>query len=307
VLAALVLVAGSRYAARFPWGETWRILASAEWGPLAAAAGVNLLSLACKGGGWYLLLRPLARARLRTAQAATFVGAAVGSIGISVSGEAARAHMLTQQDGLEVATVARTIASSRLVEAAALGVFLAALALGAGGTLEWRMLAGAVTVGAAALAVLRWLPWLRPFREDGRLAPHYSVGQLLAPLALALAAWALQWTTYHFSILAVHANVPPYRSAVALLVANLGGILRLTPANAGIVQGALVVGLAPAGVPATQAVAAGLALQAVQVLPVLLIGIILLGRHGIRATWIASRSRLALRESINEPIADMYE
>ena len=69
------------------------------------------------------------------------------------------------------------------------------------------------------------------------------------------------------------------------LLANVGGTLRLTPGNVGVIQGAVVLGLAPAHVPAAQAVAAGLALQAVQVLPVLAVGIALLGRHGVREVF----------------------
>ncbi|MEO6058327.1 MAG: hypothetical protein ABIQ49_16000, partial [Gemmatimonadales bacterium] len=68
----------------------------------------------------------------------------------------------------------------------------------------------------------------------------------------------------------------------ALVLANVGGILRLTPGNVGVLQGAVVLALAPLGVEAARAVAAGLALQAVHVLPVLVIGIALVGRHGLR-------------------------
>ncbi len=113
-------------------------------------------------------------------------------------------------------------------------------------------------------------------------AEEWTVARLAAPLAFAVLSWTLQWATYHWSIAATHAAVTPYASALALLLSNLGGIFRLTPGNVGIVQGAVVLGLRPAGVPVAQAVAAGLALQAVQVLPVLLIGIVILGRHGLR-------------------------
>ena len=92
----------------------------------------------------------------------------------------------------------------------------------------------------------------------------------------------MQWAAYHWSIAATGAAVTPGASALALVLANVGGIFRLTPGNVGVMQGAVVLGLAPAHVPAAQAVAAGLALQAVQVLPVLAVGIALLGRHGVR-------------------------
>jgi hypothetical protein len=295
VIGILVLAAGLRYAVRFPWMDTWTTLASADWGLLAAAAAANLFSLACKAWAWQLLLRPVAPVRARTAQAATFAGAAVGSIGVAMSGEATRLHLVSQWDGLGASMAARSIAASRVVEAAALGVFIVGLvggvagAAGTGGADLWRLAAGAAAVVVAALAVLRWLPWLRPLGSGADPAAGWTARQLVAPLALGVASWGFQWATYHWSIAATHAAVTPSASALALLLSNLGGIFRLTPGNVGIVQGAVVLGLAPAGVPASRAVAAGLALQAVQVLPVLLIGVGILGRRRVRRT-LPSRS-----------------
>jgi uncharacterized membrane protein YbhN (UPF0104 family) len=279
---AVVLAAGLRYAVRFPWVDTWSTLGDADWALLAVAGGLNLLSLAFKAWAWQLLLRPLAPVRARTAQAATFAGAAVNSIGIAMSGEAARVHLLGRWDGVSAGTAARSIAASRLVEAAALGVFLLAVASAVTTGHGWRLIAGAVVLLAGTLALLRWTPWLRPRAGDEAGAVGWTTAQLAAPLALDVGSWGLQWATYHWSIAATNVAVTPALSALALVLANVGGIFRLTPGNVGVVQGAVVLGLAPAHVPAAQAVAAGLALQAVQVLPVLVIGLALLGRHGLR-------------------------
>jgi uncharacterized membrane protein YbhN (UPF0104 family) len=271
-LGVVVLAAGARYAVRFPWTDTWTTLASADRGLLAAAGVANLLSLACKAGGWHLLLRRFVPARVRTTQAATFAGAAVGSVGIALSGEAVRLQVLTLRDGIGVGVASRSIAASRVVEAAALGVLLIAVAGGAaashGALAGWRLVAGAVALGAGAVALLRRARW--------------TLGQLVAPLALAVVSWLLQWTTYHWSIAAAHVAVTRSASGLVLLLSNLGGIFRLTPGNVGIVQGAVVLGLRPDRVPVAQAVAAGVALQAVQVLPVVAIGIVILARHGLR-------------------------
>ena len=283
-LGILVSSAGLWYAVRFPWLDTWATLGSADWGWLAAAGAANLLSLVCKAFGWHLLLRPLAPVRARITQAATFAGAAVGSIGITMSGEAARLQLVTMRGGVEPATAARTIAASRVLEAAALGVFLVAFAAGAGGPHRWRLLVGAAALTAAALALARWLPWLRPRGPDGRRAAEWSAGRLIAAVLFGVTAWGLQWATYHWSIVATHAAVTPLDSLLALLLSNLGGAFRLTPGNVGIVQGAVVLGLAPAGVPAARAVAAGLVLQAVEVFPVLLIGLAILGRQAVRSS-----------------------
>ncbi len=280
VLGALVLAGGLRYAARFPWLDTWTTLADADWWLLAGAGGLNLLSLALKAWAWQLLLRPLAAIRFRTAQAVTFAGAAVNSIGIAMSGEATRVHLLARWDGVPPGAAMRSIAASRLAEAAALGVFLLGVAAGVTSGHGWRLLGGAVVLLIGALALFRWVPWLRPNRDDG--GAGWTPAQLGAPVAVNVASWGLQWATYHWSIAATGVAVTPGLSALALVLANVGGIFRLTPGNVGVVQGAVVLGLAPAHVPAAEAVAAGLALQAVQVLPVLAIGIALLGRHGLR-------------------------
>jgi uncharacterized membrane protein YbhN (UPF0104 family) len=97
-----------------------------------------------------------------------------------------------------------------------------------------------------------------------------------------MSGWALQWATYHWSIAAMHVAVKPSASMLALVLANVGGALRLTPGNVGVVQGAVLVALRPNGVRASTAIAAGLALQAVQVIPVAAIGSVILGRRGLR-------------------------
>jgi uncharacterized membrane protein YbhN (UPF0104 family) len=282
VLGAVVLAAALRYAARFPWSDTWVALAGADWSLLGAAAGANLLSLVCKACGWHLLLRSRVPVRARTTQIATFAGAAVGSFSVALSGEAVRLHLLAERDRVDAAVAARTIAASRLVEAAGLGIFLGVFAANAGGVPGRLVLAGAVALTAAAVGLLRWLPWLRARLPDGGRDPGWTVGGIVAPLSFGVAAWALQWATYHWSIASTHVAVRRSSSMRALLLSNLGGLLRLTPGNVGVVQGAVVMGLAPAGVPAARAVAAGLALQAVQVLPVMVIGMAILGRHRIR-------------------------
>jgi uncharacterized membrane protein YbhN (UPF0104 family) len=278
LLALVVLGAGLRYAVRFPWLDTWATLTDADWALLAAAGGLNLLSLAFKAWAWQRLLQPLAPVRFRTAQAATFAGAAINSVGIAMSGEAARVTLLGTWDGVAAGPATRSVAASRIVEAAALGIFLLAVLGGMVTEHWWRLLgAGCVLVGGA-LALLRWVPWLRPSDAGER----WTAGRLAAPVVLNVASWGLQWGAYHWTIVAAGVAVTPTLSVLALVLSNVGGVLRLTPGNVGVLQGAVVLALAPLGVPAARGVAAGLALQAVQVLPVLAIGIALVGRHGVR-------------------------
>ncbi len=278
LLGIIVLGAGVRYAARFPWQETWSTLAQADWSLLAAAGGINLLSLAGKAWAWQLLLRPPATVRFRTAQAATFAGAAVNAVGVAMSGEAARVTLLGTWDGVDAATATRSVAASRIVEAAALGIFLLAVLGGMVTEHWWRLLGAGIALLGGALALLRWVPWLRP--ADG--GERWTASRLAGPVIINIASWGMQWAAYHWSIVASGVAVPPTLSVLALVLANVGGALRLTPGNVGVVQGAVVLALRPMGVAAARGIAAGVALQAVQVLPVLGVGIALLGRHGLR-------------------------
>jgi uncharacterized membrane protein YbhN (UPF0104 family) len=281
IIGLVLAFAALHYAARFPWLVTWNTLADANWALLAAAGAINLLSLAAKAWAWQLLVRPFGPLTFRTAQAATFAGAAINAIGVAMSGEAGRIHLASSRDGVGAGLATRSVVASRIVEAAALGIFLLGVVASVASEHGWRLLGGGVLLIGGALALLRWIPWLRPGRGEGAVV-GWTTAQLVAPLALNVGSWGLQWATYHWSIVATGANVSPALSVLALVLSNVGGILRLTPGNVGVVQGAVVLGLRPAGIEASRAVAAGVALQAVQVLPVLLIGVALLGRHGMR-------------------------
>jgi len=69
---------------------------------------------------------------------------------------------------------------------------------------------------------------------------------------------------------------------------NVGGLIRVTPANVGVMQAALVGALVPFGVAADQAVAGGLALQAIEVLPVLALAFAVAGWTGLVSLMTAA-------------------
>ena len=208
-----------------------------DWALLAAAGAINLLSLAAKGWAWQLLVRPFGALTFRTAQSATFAGAAINAIGVAMSGEAGRIHLASARDSIRVGLITRSVVASRIVEAAALGIFLLGVVAGVTSEHGWRLLGGGVLLIGGALGLLRWLPWLRPGRGEGA-APGWTTAQLAAPLAINVGSWGLQWATYHCSIVATGALISPSLSVLALVLSNVGGLLRLTPGNVGVVQGA---------------------------------------------------------------------
>jgi uncharacterized membrane protein YbhN (UPF0104 family) len=285
ITVALVIILGGfavHFGITFPWAKTVDALSESDWLLLAGAGAINILSLMAKGSAWHLLLRRLTPIRAVTAQIATLLGAAVNSISISVSGEAARAQAAGSRDGVPFGLAAASLVASRVVETLGLIVFLAVvlvvLPMWPGARNLGFILAGvtvAVTVGYHLLPRRRWHPAL------ARMASTGPSG-LAAPVALGTVNWAIQWLTYHWSFVATGATVTPAVSLAALVMANIAGILRLTPGNIGVMQGSLVLGMRAFEMPPANALAAGLALQAVQVIPVLLIGVAIVGTGGFK-------------------------
>ena len=285
ITVALVIILGGfavHFGITFPWSKTVDALSESDWLLLAGAGAINILSLMAKGSAWHLLLRRLTPIRAVTAQIATLLGAAVNSISISVSGEAARAQAAGSRDGVPFGLAAASLVASRVVETLGLIVFLAVvlvvLPMWPGARTLGFILAGVtvvVTVGYHLLPRQRWHPALARMASTGP-------GGLAAPVALGTVNWAIQWLTYHWSFVATGAAVTPAVSLAALVMANIAGILRLTPGNIGVMQGSLVLGMRAFEMPPANALAAGLALQAVQVIPVLLIGVAIVGTGGFR-------------------------
>ena len=280
-----------KFLAGFPWRVTVAALFAADPWLLAVAMVVNLSSLAAKGWAWHLILKPVAPHSWRAAQEANLVGSAVNDLSVAVAGEAARVHLIAREAGVPVGVAVSSVVWTRVAEALALAVFLVM----APSVLELEpwLRAGQVGVGLA-LGVVLLLVWARgwgwliaqlPATLGSRLAVLASMGsggRLFVPTLLGMWNWGTQWATYHLVLEATHLPVSVAASFTALIAANLSGLLRPTPANVGVVQAALVVALLPFGVAPEQAVAAGLALQGLQVLPVLLLGAMVTGWRLLR-------------------------
>ncbi|MEP7226292.1 MAG: lysylphosphatidylglycerol synthase transmembrane domain-containing protein [Gemmatimonadales bacterium] len=282
VLAVVACALSVRFGARFPWSQTMNTLVAADWVMLAGAGLINIVSLMAKAGAWHVLLRRLAPVRASTAQVATFIGAAVSSISVSVSGEAARAQTAGMRDGVPFGLAVASLAASRVVEGLGLFVFLA-LALMLVPPWPGARAAG-LSLGAVAVLAALCYPLMRrrSWHPRVRRLAGFEGGGLAGPVVLAGLSWVAQWITYHWSIVATHASITPAVSLAALVLANVAGILRLTPGNIGVVQGSIILGMGAFEIPAANALAAGLALQAVQVIPILVIGIAIVGIRGFR-------------------------
>ena len=291
LLGLVGLALALRVALHFPWRATGAALVGVNGWLLLAALLVNLASPVAKAWGWHVLLGAVAPNRWWVAQEANLIGTAVNIVGVGVSGEAARVSLLVRRDHVPVRAAVLSVVGARVVEALGLALFvvLAPLALDLPPALRGLQIGG----GALLLTILvmaRFRVWGRLVARLPRsiragameLAQMGWGGRLIAPTALALVNWVAQWGSYYLVLRATHIAAPPAASFTALIAVNLGGIVRFTPANVGVMQAAMAGALLPFGIAAEHGVAAGLALQAIQVLPILAFGLAIAGRSGLK-------------------------
>jgi len=286
---ALLLRAGWR----FPWRTTWGVVVAADPALLFAAMVVGFLTFFAKGWGWHLLLRPLAPHRWWVAQEANLLGAAANNISVAVIGEAVRVRRIVLAGPVPVGPAVASVFWARAVEAVGLALFVLSAPL----FVELpAVLQGAEMAAAIILSVLVALFWFRrwtalpaafpaPFRRAVELVSQVGPWRrLIGPVGLAYVNWLGQWASFHLAIVATGIEAPGAASLAAVLVTNLGGMLRLTPANVGVMQAGFVAALLPFGVPAADAIAASLLLQAAQIAPVMAFALSVFGWGGLRDT-----------------------
>ncbi len=275
----------------FPWQETGAALVGVDFWLLGAAFAVNLLSPLAKAWGWQVLLQPLAPVRWWTAQEANLVGTAVNIVGVGVSGEAARITLLHQRDGVPMRAGVLSVIAARAIEALGLALFVvvAPALMRLPAPLRGLQIGAALAL-ASILLMTRLQVWTRLVPRlpaglrtwAGQLAEMGGGGRLVVPAVFAMGNWVAQWAAYQFTLQALHIPARPAASFTAMIAVNLGGIVRVTPANIGVMQAAMAGALLAFGVPAERGIAAGFALQAIQVLPILAFGVALVGRTGLK-------------------------
>ena len=275
----------------------WRAVAvavrSADARFLAAALVFNLLSLALKGVRWWVFLRPLGVRSLSLVLRATVAGASVNNLVVAQGGEGARVLLVSRGAGVSSAGVLAALAAERVLDAVSYLVLLvsaawllalpevlarvrtvASVVLGAVAAISiWAVCRPECSEGPAPDAVRQVQPirsYLRRFASG--FTTLASPARFASAMALSLAAWALQVTTYHLVALGAHLAVPLAGSVTAMLLVGMSFLVRATPGNVGIFQVVYALALQSFGIAEGPAIAAALLIQTVQVLPVLFVG-----------------------------------
>ncbi len=299
--AALVVLL-ALFARRVDWRAAAAAARDADTGLLVLAFACNQLSLVLKGARWWVFLRALGVHSLRLVLRATYAGASLNNLVVAQGGEGARVFIVSRASGIAASRVAGALALERALDAVSYLTLLvgAAFALDVPETLaRWRVEAAlALTCAVVALWLLaatsrvRGVSTVRADTVRERVAgalKRFASGvsetatpvRLMTAMALSLGAWGLQVATYHAVARATHLPIPLAGSIAAMLVIGISFLVRGTPGNVGIFQVIYAMTVASFGVTQSAAVATALLIQAVQIIPTVLLGS--LAAHGLGA------------------------
>jgi uncharacterized protein (TIRG00374 family) len=278
------------------WHATWAAMITASPGLLILATALNLISLAANGARWWLILRPVGARSLRLALKGTFVGAALSNVAPANAGEAARVLLVSRAAGISSAGVLAALTLERLFEAAGFIVLLAFAPFFASdlpneiARLRWVAVAALVAMALffvylmrsgdagpraaeGAGRVARFSAYLSRFRVG--LATAVTGPRLLGAIALSMVSWGLQVATYHLAARSVDLHVSIANTIGLLLAENVGFLIRVTPGSVGVFQLIFAATAVAMDLPRDPAVAAAVLLQALQLIPVTVIGAVL--------------------------------
>jgi hypothetical protein len=308
------------------WADLWRALREARLVPLAGLVLVTLAIYAARAWRWGDLLAPLGRVGYADLFSATMVGFASALL-IPRAGELVRPWLISRRHPIPTSAGFATIILERLIDlitvlvlfALYLFVLPAPQAQTEGRAMElakWLGAAGAAValavlvfllalhqnaervVGTALRLLSRAPGWLR--EPLARMLHSFSAGLAvlrapaghLAKVGLqSLGIWLLIALGFHLNHAAFRIELP-FHATFLLIAFLVVGVMIPTPGMVGGFHAFYLLALNEVfGIDRAQAGAAGIAAHALSNLPVLVFGLVLLGREGLSLGRVAEVTR----------------
>ena len=289
--------------------KVWEALAASNAWRLAPAFVLLALAVLLRAVRWRSLFAPATRPPLREVTGALLVGYLFNNILPLRAGEVARVVALKRRAGSSRAEAGATVVVERVYDVLVLLVLLFVASpflpevtwLGAAAILA-AVLAGCIAVAIVVvalygerpvLAVLRPLRHIAPVSE-GRLerVAVSIVGGLAGLRSARIAVAALGWTALSWLALAascaalldgfdtgLDSQDVMLAGLLVVIATNLALVLPSSPAAIGVFEAATLVALGAFGVPDSVALSYALVLHAVNLVPYLLVGALLLRRY----------------------------
>lgn len=283
------------FARRVPWSDVWSGMRAASLPMLGVAFVANYVAVAARTALWWRFLCAIGIPSLGLAIRAMIVGMALHCVLVGNAGEAGRVLLVMRGSGERAAPIIASVVLERLAVSAG---YLAVLLL-AGSCLtlppqlqRWRI--PAVTALGVTVLVLTLLArksaTLRPAGAAERscvvrrgvrmlgstVRQATTGGGAFVIVSLTAINWIAQLATFHWTAQALGLPISVGGSAIAMLTVLASGSIRATPANVGVTQLVYVATASMLGLSGEVALGVALLLQAIQTVPVVLAGLVVL-------------------------------
>ncbi|TMK70938.1 MAG: flippase-like domain-containing protein [Actinobacteria bacterium] len=285
------------------WGAVGDAFTAVEWQWVAAAVGLNLLSVVVRAVAWRTVIvqaMPAPHPRFPLVFSAFSVGLFANAVLPGRIGELARVAVLQrklpEQEGAW-ATLLGTVFAHRVFDLVA-AIALIAFVVSTAHIPDWAItslivvvVAGVALFSIAVISARRHqlsdLGGLSSLRKILRLARH-GLGVMREPTAAALACsfqvlgWACQLFAVWTAMRAFGVHKPLPAAGLVLVLMNVATIFPLWPGNVGLVQAAISIPLKQYyNVARATGVAFGFGLQAIEASVGVGVGLIFLAREGL--------------------------
>jgi uncharacterized protein (TIRG00374 family) len=300
-ISAAILVFLVLFARTIDWHAAWNSMRHASLPLLAAAIGVNILSVLIKGVRWWLFLRPIGINSLPLAIRATIAGAGLNNLLVANGGDAARVVFVSRVSGVPSSTVLASMALEKLFDPIGFVILLVfgVLAFQLPPQFEAWKVPAEIALAVIVLLLIFFVyatrnikpehvperrakprTWFGKFtayfKSFGQTAGRLATGpRFLGAMVLSILSWGCQLWTFDLAASAAHVPIPLGGSLACLLGINVGLIIRATPGNVGFFQFVYALMAEQFGVGKNDAIAVSLLIQTIQILPLTLLGIVL--------------------------------
>lgn len=283
--------------------EAWRAIRASNYWWLVPSLGAFAVAILLRVFRWRTLFRPEGRPPFRALAKATLLGYLFNSILPARAGEAARIEALKRYSSTSRAETAATVVVERIVDVLSLIVLLFVLLpwlppiswLGPAGLAAAACLVAVIALALFARHVsggprpwaLRWLSTVPGLREETvtRLAADTASGlatlrrprQALAALGWTFLSWLVLGLSFWLLMLSFDLKLSFVAGLLVVIATGLAFIIPAAPGAIGVFEAAGIAATKPYHVDSSKAFGYVLVLHALNLLPFLLAGMIVLG------------------------------
>jgi uncharacterized protein (TIRG00374 family) len=305
------------------FAEVWTTLRTSDYWWLGPALAVMALAIFVRVVRWAFLFVRERRPPIGPLSEALLVGHFFNTVLPARAGDLARVAAINLRAGTSRAEALATVVVERVFDVLALLLILF-VALPWLPEVTWVRTAAVVTVilgsGFAACVVvlalygarplhflmrpLGWLPFLSARRIEFA-AINLSQGLMSlrrahlagTSFALTVVSWLLLGLSFWLVTLCFDFDLPPGAGLLVVIATGFSLALPAGPAGLGVFEAATVVALSAYDVPKSEALSYALVLHAVNIVPFLMAGALVLNVHGVKH---GRRTRSAVRASVDE-------